>query len=109
MWVAKISFDGTGLGVGKNTLKSNIEYYVFPISWIYRKKEILVNFAGTVLGKEENKKIFFENLRKTKHIKNLERNSDFILGQAIEPLWAKTMYNENVFFISPIFPVVTKL
>jgi len=101
MWVAKISFNGEKMKIASKTLKHKINLYVFPISWEYRKNNIILNFAGTIQGEEIDKKHFLSDLKKMKQIRNIEKNEDFVVGQLIEPLWSKAIYNQNIIHIKP--------
>jgi len=101
MWVAKISLKGEVMKIASKTLKNRINFYVFPISWEYKKSNILLNFSGTIYGEKEDKKKFLDDLENMKEIKNIEKNEDFILGQLIEPLWSKALYNPNIIHIKP--------
>ncbi len=101
MWTAKISFDSEKIKIGSRAIKTNVNLYLFPISWVYMKKYIKVNFAGTLEGEAKDKKEFLKSLKKVKGISHLEEKGDFLIGVANEPLWSKPVYNPNIIFLEP--------
>ena len=51
MWVAKIKFSSKGTLMGTKTEKCQVNLFGFPLSYFYKKDYILVQIAGTILGK----------------------------------------------------------
>lgn len=101
MWVAKISFDSEKIKIGKSSINTKVNFYLFPISWVYTKKYIRVNFAGSIEGEAKDKKEFIKSIRKTKGIFYLEESGDFLVGSAKEPLWSKPIYSQEIIFLEP--------
>lgn len=101
MWVTKVSINGENAHLGSKTLKHKINLIGFPISWIYQKKWIIVNIAGNLQGTEQDKKQFIQELKQSKRTVNLEINGNFFIGTIKEPLIAKTIYNPDLFYLSP--------
>jgi len=101
MWVAKISFDSEKIKIGGTSIETKVNFYFFPVSWVYTKNHIRVNFAGSVEGEVMDKKKFVKSLKKTKGIFYLEENGDFLIGSAKEPLWSKPIYSQNIIFLEP--------
>ena len=103
MWVAKIKFDSEKTLIGSKAAKHKVNLFGFPLSFYYTKKWIIVHITGTIIGDEENKKKFIEDLKEEKRTVNLEFKNDFIVGTIKEPIIAKSIYDKDIIHIAPAF------
>ena len=103
MWVAKIRFDSERTLIGSKAKKHKINLFGFPLSFYYTKNWIIVHITGTMIGDEDNKKKFIEDLKKEKRTVNLEVKNDFVVGTIKEPIIAKSIYNKDIIHIAPAF------
>ena len=101
MWVAKIKFSSKGTLMGTKTEKCQVNLFGFPLSYFYKKDYILVQIAGTILGKRENIEKFFSELKKEKRVVNFEIKENFFIGTIKEPVYTKPLYNPKIIHISP--------
>lgn len=101
MWVAKIRFSEKGTLIGTKAQKHSVNLFAFPLSYYYGRKWIVVSIAGTVFGKEKDKKKFVRELKKEKRVVNFELNEDFFIGIIKEPIYAKLIYNKDVIHLAP--------
>jgi len=103
MWVAKIKFNSKGTLIGSRAEKYNLDIFGFPLSYVYEKKSVVVQVAGTVFGEEKDKKNFFEDIKKEKRAFNLEMNNNFIIGTIKEPIYTNCLYKKDIFHLSPAY------
>lgn len=101
MWVARIKLSGAGTLIGSKTAKHKVNLFGFPLSYYYEKDWIIVHIAGTLLGKEENKKRFVKELKKEARTIDFELNNDFFIGTIREPIYAKDIYNKEIIHLAP--------
>src|SRR3989344_1438744 len=71
MWVSQISFDCSNALLGKIASNNKVSLVGYPLSSFQEKKEIIVNIAGTIFGKEIDKKTL-GSFRKESLIKAIE-------------------------------------
>ena len=102
MWIAKIKIKSEKTLIGSKAIKYNIVMYGYPISSNAKKDGIYVHIAGSILGKEQDKKEFIKELRKDKEVLHFEEEADFILGQIKQPLKFKPIFNPEVIYLEPI-------
>jgi len=101
MWVARIRFSGEGTLIGSKTPKHHVDFFALPLSYNYEKDHILVHAAGTLLGKEEDKKNFVKELKKEPRTVNFELAGDFFIATIKEPLFTKDIYNKDIIHLAP--------
>lgn len=102
MWVSKITFDGKNALLGEKSLKHEVNIVGYPLSYYYEKKGVIVHIAGTIFGKDENKRAFLKELKNSDRVLDFEVNGDFIIGIIKEPTIAKTFYSKDIFHLAPI-------
>ena len=103
MWVAKIRLlDKEGI-FGIRTKKFNILIYGYIISYYQRAGYACFAGIGVVEGKEKNKKAFFKDLRRDKHITRLEVKGDIFSYLARRSKKKSLERFEQVFFNPVIF------
>jgi len=101
MWVARIKLSGKGTLIGSKTAKHKVNLFGFPLSYYYEKDWIIVHIAGTLLGREENKKRFVKELKKEARTIDFELNNDFFIGTIKEPIYARDIYNKEIIHLAP--------
>ncbi len=103
MWTlkAKVPYNNNQL-IASRTKKNQVTLIGYPTSYKIIKSKLLVTVVGHVVGEEKNKKELIKSLIKDKRIKNIEINKNTIITQFEQDLKMKVLYNENIFFISPI-------
>ncbi len=101
MWVARIKLSGKDALIGSKATKHKVNLFGFPLSYYYEKDWIIVHIAGTLLGKEENKKRFVKDLKKEARTIDFELNNDFFIGTIREPIYAKDIYNKEIIHLAP--------
>ena len=105
MWITKVSFEATKHATfAKYAKQEKISLSIFPLSWTYKKKDLILNIAGTFHGDNKSKRKFFKALkndRKSRLI-NAEFSQDFFIASVKEYPEAKTVYNEKIIYTQPI-------
>ena len=104
MWVTKISFNATKhSSIARYMKKRNLRILVFPLSWTYKEKGVILNITGVLYGNEKNKKLFLKDWKKDKENRlfNIDLSGDFFVGTVKEYPEAKTVYNENIVYTQP--------
>ncbi len=102
MWVSQISFDCGNALLGKIASNNNVSLVGYPLSSFQKRKEIIVNIAGTIFGKEIDKKSFFKELNESNRIIDFEVNGDFLVGTIKEPSISMEFYTKDIFHIAPV-------
>lgn len=102
MWIAKIKTSGEGGLFGSRAKKHNVSIAGYPIA--VRKKEdyLLIDMVAFLFGKNQNKKRFVNDLKKSKEIVNLEVNGDFMIAQVKDPKELEPAYPESIINIEPV-------
>lgn len=103
MWVAKIKVDSKGTLIGTKAQKYGINLFIFPLSYYYEKKWVVLHVSGNLFGKNENKKEFLKELKKEKRVVNLEVNDDFLVGIIKDPVFLKILYNKDIIHVEAPF------
>lgn len=101
MWVAKIKIYGKEALIGSKCFKHKIDLFGFPLSYYYEKDCVVVHITGTIIGKEKDKKIFVNELKKEARVVNFELNNDFFIGTIKEPPYTRDIYNKNIIHLAP--------
>ena len=102
MWVSQISFDCSNALLGKIASNNKVSLVGYPLSSFQKRKEIIVNIAGTIFGKEIDKKSFFKELNESNRIIDFEVNGDFLVGTIKEPSISMEFYTKDIFHIAPV-------
>jgi predicted DNA binding protein len=105
MWITKVSFEATEHATfARYAKQERINLSIFPLSWTYKKKDLILNIAGTFHGDEQSKRKFFKVLKKDKKSRliNIEFSEDFFIASVKEYAEAKTVYNEKIIYTQPI-------
>lgn len=102
MWIAKIKIRGEEGLFGSRAKKHNVSVAGYPISIKKKENYLLVDTVAFLFGKEQNKKKFVSDLKKSKEIINLEANGDFIIAQVKDPKELEPAYPESIMSIEPV-------
>ncbi len=103
MWVAKVKFSSEGTLIGSKAHKHRVNLFGFPLAYFYEKDWVVVHAAGTILGKEVDKKRFVKALKKEKRVVNIELNKDFFICTYRDPSYAKALYSKDIIHVAPAF------
>ncbi len=107
MWVLKFKSKEEWNVYNKRTLNFNVKIYFYSRNYYIKGKKIYFIGSGIIFGDEENKKSFFEDLKKDKQTEEIEINGDFFISiysenKASERINAlKTIYNSKIVFLKP--------
>jgi predicted DNA binding protein len=102
MWVAKIKTSGEEGLFGSRAKKHNISIAGYPIAVKKKEDYLLVDMVAFLFGKNQNKKRFVNDLKKSKEIVNLEVNGDFMIAQVKDPKELEPAYPESIINIEPV-------
>ena len=103
MWIAKIKIIGGEKGVlGSRTKKHKVSIATYPVSIKKKEKYLLVDSVAFIFGKEQNKKSFINDLKKSKDVVNLEVKEDFMIAQFKEPKESEPAYPESIINLEPV-------
>ncbi len=102
MWVAKIKISGERGLLGSRAKKHDISVASYPISVKKKEGYLLIDTVAFLFGKEQNKKRFVSDLKKSKEVINLEVNGDFIVAQVRDPKELEPAYPESIMNIEPV-------
>lgn len=102
MWIVKIRINGEKALIGSRAKKFNVSVSGYPISFYEKKNGIYVYIVGFIFGEENNIKKFIQDLKKDKRVLHLETKGNFLIGQIIEPIYAKVIYSHKIIHLEPI-------
>lgn len=103
MWIAKLKLNSIGTLIGEKAVKLGISLFIFPLSYYYDTKWVIVHISGTLFGDPKLKKNFAKQLKKEQRTINFELNDDFFVGTIKEPEILKFAYNKEILYITPLY------
>jgi predicted DNA binding protein len=107
MWILKFKSKEEYNIYNKRCIKFNIRIHFYSQKYFTEKNNIYFINSGIISGRDEDKKAFFEDLKKERKIKNMEINNDFFVSTYFENKTAtrisalKTIYNQRIIFLKP--------
>lgn len=107
MWVLKFKSKEEFNIYNKRTMEFNIRIHFYSQKYYIEKSKIYFINSGIVFGRDDNKKSFFNNLKKDKKIEEIEINNDFFVSVYSEKVTEarvsalKTIYNQKIIFLKP--------
>lgn len=107
MWVLKFKSKEEFNIYNERCIKFNVRIHFYSQKYYVERKNVYFINSGIVSGTEENKKVFFKDLKKEKKITNLEINNDFFISTYVEKETEKrvsalkTVYNQKITFLKP--------
>lgn len=102
MWVIKFSFEGEKVFFGQVAKQFNINLTGYPVSSYEKNKQLFVNLIGTIEGETNNKTNIINFLKKSKYVKHIEENNDFLNLLIKEDPEFKLFYSPFFIYLSPI-------
>ncbi len=102
MWTLKIRFFNKENILNKLAHKYDVRLYGYPLSTFTKNDKLYVNAAGSIIGSEKNKIGFLKELKKSKDIKNIEINNDFIIICIEQPKELSKLYSSELIHIKPV-------
>ncbi|MGV8161983.1 MAG: helix-turn-helix domain-containing protein [Candidatus Nanoarchaeia archaeon] len=107
MWALKIKVREKWNIYNSRTKKFKVKIYFYSHNYYEEKSKIFYIGSGLVVGKEENIKLFFNDLKKDKKIEHFESNNDFFTCTYFESKTnarndaVKVAYNPKIIFLKP--------
>jgi hypothetical protein len=102
MWITKFQFDGSKMLFGKIAKENSAMLTGYPVSSYKKRKQLFVSLVGNVLGEETNKKRLLLSLKKSKYVKSIENNGNFLVLLLKEESSYEALYNPLFIYISPV-------
>ncbi len=103
MWIAKLKLLNDGTVIGSRTGKYNVDVFAFHLAYHHGKDCVFVQAAGTMHGKDEDKKALVKELKNDKRVLNFELNGDFFVSFYKLPGDLKMAYNKDIIRLAPNF------
>ncbi len=108
MWQIKIKFREKWNIYNEKSLKFNLKIYFYSQTFYSEENKIYYVGIGVVEGKEENKKLFFDELGKDSKVVSLEIDNNYFICTYSEKKnktrskYVKIAYNKRLIFLDPV-------
>jgi len=108
MWTLKIKVREKGNLFGKRTKKHKVQIYFYSHNYYEKKGRLHFLSSGIIVGDEESRKNFVDDLNKENKMEYLEVNGDFFISIYSErktssrTIAVKIAYNPKLVFIKPV-------
>ncbi|MFH1696006.1 MAG: helix-turn-helix domain-containing protein [Candidatus Micrarchaeota archaeon] len=105
MWVARFTVTHKGSLTSPLTKKHNITMLVFPLRTNVEKGKVYISTGHYILGKEENKKGYFQDAIKNPRIIDYDLSGDLLIYTFWAPLkntHLQTFFDPSIWFLKPV-------
>ncbi len=105
MWVARFTVTHEDSLTSPLTKKHKVTMLVFPLRTNMEKQNVLISTGHYIIGKEENKKAYFDEAIKNPRIIEYDLSGDLLIYSFRAPLkntHLQTFFDPSIWFLKPV-------